>query len=484
MACNSHWLEKTLLRFPNLESEFNTDLNNTSIFDLDFTQITVSRDKFWWTCEKKHDWESTFANRIKDKKGRGCPFCSSQKLGADNNLEFVNPDLCKEWDYEKNYPLMPSQVMPWTKRRVWWLCPNGHSYKTRIMHRMNGHQCSKCSLRVSRPEIRLYTELKSIVPAVLWSCTVGKISCDIFFPHQKVVVHYDGVRWHKSKVEKDKNNVIQLESQGIYNIRVREYGLPRLFSTDILLDAKEEGLSVVKKVIVGLLKSEKFSKKENKSFEYYLEESILRNNEEYLTLVSNLPKPLLEKSLASTHPHLCLEWHPDKNHPITPEHVTFGSDKKVWWLCHQGHEWKVAVKARGTIMANGCPYCSNKVIGKYNNLELTHPHIFAEWDLDKNLDIEVKSISKSSEKKVWWKCSKQHSWEQRVSLRVSGFGCPKCHKSFPVPWTAEEERILLSNYSTVLCVENLSDLIPSHTLNAIKSRANRLGLYRQDNERL
>ena len=43
--------------------------------------------------------------------------------------------------------------------------------------------------------------------------------------------------------------------------------------------------------------------------------------------------------LATTRPQLTTEWDFNKNKAITPEEVTFGSDKKVWWLCKKGHSW-------------------------------------------------------------------------------------------------------------------------------------------------
>ena len=41
--------------------------------------------------------------------------------------------------------------------------------------------------------------------------------------------------------------------------------------------------------------------------------------------------------LASTSPELAAEWHPTKNGGLTPEMVTYGSEKNVWWKCELGH---------------------------------------------------------------------------------------------------------------------------------------------------
>ena len=38
----------------------------------------------------------------------------------------------------------------------------------------------------------------------------------------------------------------------------------------------------------------------------------------------------MSNSLATVHPELVAEWS-EKNLPLTPDSITFGSNKKVWW---------------------------------------------------------------------------------------------------------------------------------------------------------
>ena len=53
----------------------------------------------------------------------------------------------------------------------------------------------------------------------------------------------------------------------------------------------------------------------------------------------------MNNSLAEVHPELISEWS-EKNLPLTPNDITFGSNKKVWWRGACGHEWQASVKAR------------------------------------------------------------------------------------------------------------------------------------------
>ena len=47
-----------------------------------------------------------------------------------------------------------------------------------------------------------------------------------------------------------------------------------------------------------------------------------------------------DKKYVSDYPELVAEWHPANNGNLLAEDVSFGSDKKYWWLCQFGHEWK------------------------------------------------------------------------------------------------------------------------------------------------
>ena len=79
----------------------------------------------------------------------------------------------------------------------------------------------------------------------------------------------------------------------------------------------------------------------------------------------------MNNSLAEVRPELVPEWS-EKNLPLKPDEITFGSNKKVWWRGACGHEWQTSVKAR----SNGekCPICSGaRVIAGINDLATLEP---------------------------------------------------------------------------------------------------------------
>jgi hypothetical protein len=63
--------------------------------------------------------------------------------------------------------------------------------------------------------------------------------------------------------------------------------------------------------------------------------------------------------LATTHPDVATEWHPTKNGDLTPDKVTAGSDRLVWWKCTKGpeHEWQAKIGHRARL-SSGCPRCN------------------------------------------------------------------------------------------------------------------------------
>ena len=51
----------------------------------------------------------------------------------------------------------------------------------------------------------------------------------------------------------------------------------------------------------------------------------------------------MSNTLQGVHPELVSEWS-DKNLPLTPDKITFGSNKRVWWKGSCGHECKQALR--------------------------------------------------------------------------------------------------------------------------------------------
>mgnify|MGYP000687113735 FL=1 len=149
----------------------------------------------------------------------------------------------------------------------------------------------------------------------------------------------------------------------------------------------------------------------------------------------------MNNNLAEVHPELVSEWS-EKNLLLTPDGITFGSNKKVWWKGTCGHEWQASVKAR----SNGekCPICSGaRVIAGINDLQTTHPEIASEWS-EKNLPLKPDEVNAKSRKNVWWRCGKcGNEWKSVINARVKGTVCPVC-----------AEREVLAGYNDLATTDN------------------------------
>ena len=168
----------------------------------------------------------------------------------------------------------------------------------------------------------------------------------------------------------------------------------------------------------------------------YLKGNRFRNDAEYREMISYLPGPPPEKSLAYLYPKLKEEWNYKENEPLKPESFWPGSGMKVWWMCEKKHEWKAVVRSRTS--GSRCPRCARHIAGeklhlyalnKSGSLAEKYPELAKEWHPTKNGDLTPHDVTPGTDSKVWWKCkvNPKHEWKSRVSHRVNGSGCPKCN---------------------------------------------------------
>jgi hypothetical protein len=148
---------------------------------------------------------------------------------------------------------------------------------------------------------------------------------------------------------------------------------------------------------------------------------------------------IVENTIAKVAPELAEEWNYEKNGSRTPDNTPPQTGKKVWWKCKKGHEWEESVQYR-YVENMKCPFCSGRwVIPGENDLITLYPHIAAEWDYDKNRDIDIRSIKIGSMKKVWWICHKcKYNWiAQVVSRTKQNTGCPHCNGRCSMPGVSD-----------------------------------------------
>jgi len=129
--------------------------------------------------------------------------------------------------------------------------------------------------------------------------------------------------------------------------------------------------------------------------------------------------------LATVNPELAAEWDYSKNAPLTPQQVTAGSGKVVFWLCVQGHSSSSSINNRQH--GRKCAFCAgSRVIPGETDLATIYPLLASEWDYPRNHPLEPKDVFPKSSQKVSWVCPNNHSYSAIISSRSNGTGCPYC----------------------------------------------------------
>ena len=79
------------------------------------------------------------------------------------SLLFSNPEVAKEWNYEKNGNLKPEHFAENSNKKVWWKCSKGHEWQATIASRNKLHGCPYCSGRFA---IKGENDLQAVNPTL------------------------------------------------------------------------------------------------------------------------------------------------------------------------------------------------------------------------------------------------------------------------------------------------------------------------------
>jgi very-short-patch-repair endonuclease len=353
--------------------------------DLRAENFTYGSDKtVWWLCPKKckegclHEYEMTIYSKI---KGSNCKFCCKprKQYCIHETIIYTHPEIAKQWHPTKNGDLKPQQFTFGSHKKVWWLCE-----KT----------CTEGCKHEWESFINRRTGLSKLCP---FCCTPQQRYCEhktnITLTHHEI-----SKQWHPTK-------------NG---------------------DLKPEQFTSGSGILVWWL-CEKTCP-EGCKHEW---ESIIQNRTTHNQgcPFCCLPKKstCIHESLTYSHPEIAKQWHPTKNGDLKPQQFTFGSHKKVWWLCEKtcpegcNHEWDTSIYQRCG-QNTGCPYCYGRVVCIHNSIKYTHPEIAKQWHPTKNGDLISEKFSFGSDKQIWWinlEC--KHEWLSNINNRCAkNSGCPFC----------------------------------------------------------
>lgn len=398
-----------------------------------------SGKRAWWLCsEGGHEWEAQICSRA---AGSGCKACATQQLAVTSakprrgrSLAEQDAELAAQWHPTRNRDLTPADVTGNSGNTVWWQCARGHEWRAMINNRAKARGCPKCTLwGTSVEEIRLRHELLSAgVPIevehpAIPSAEGRPLSCDMVVPAWNVVVEFDGNRFHQTLegYKKDRRKTEALKNAGWTVIRVRE-DLEPIGSQDVIVAKFSSEVDRAKAVLIRL---DQLGYRAERHEEYIAAEAA------WATAIADdeIRRPR-RRSLALELPALAAEWDLVKNAPLTPEHVTFGSGQKAWWLCPVcDNSWHAVIGSRAN--GSGCPKCGREASLRGRSqpkpgqsLADLHPDVAAEWHPDLNGQLAPNAVTRASSKNVWWLCPAcALEYQMVVSKRtVRGSRCPRC----------------------------------------------------------
>jgi hypothetical protein len=276
-----------------------------------------------------------------------------RKATETNNLKVLHPEVVEEWHPTKNGELKPEQLLPGSGKKVWWLCKLGHEWCTDVYRRSYGGQCPYCRGMHASKDYNL-ARVKPQLAAQWHPNKNGHLTPSQVTPGSDRKVWWKCEKGHEWET-------------AVYNRKT--YGCPEC----------------------SRIKSKGKRKK---------------------------------ITLREARADLVEEWHPVKNGELTPDDVTYGSRKNVWWICELGHEWRQLVKVRS--LGQQCPYCSGIRPSEQYNLQVVNPELAKQWHPTKNGSLTPEQVTPGSEKYIWWVCEKGHVWDAMIYDRSSGGSCPYC----------------------------------------------------------
>lgn len=405
--------------YPRLASEWDYSKNLKPPYEY----MPNSGKKVWWICAKGHNWEATIDSRA---CGNGCKYCAGQAvILGENDLKTLYPRLAEEWDYERNYPLTPLQIMPGSGKKIWWKCKYGHSWCVSPNNRTSQYSnCPVCSSErgTSFPEQAIFYYVNKIIPAKN-RYIINGIEIDIYVPSLKLGIEYDGIYFHNSKEsdEREQKKNLFCRKMGIRLIRVKETRLDLPKEEDIIYRKIGKKSTSLESVILEILQILATSYDVNvSSINVNLKYDDVEIYNQYISLDK-------KDSIVLHNPKLLNEWDFDKNININPNTISYGSSKKVWWLCPLGHSYKASVSHRTDLKSpTFCPICAGQqILTGYNDLATKRPDLMSEWDFKLNA-VSPSELSPNSSKKMNWICPKGHSYLAAITKRNNGCKCPVC----------------------------------------------------------
>ena len=395
---------------PELAKEWNYEKNG----DLTPNDIVAgSNKKVWWKCNKGHEWETSPNNRNRTN----CPYCANLKVWPGfNDLASQYPDVAKMWNYEKNYTLLPTDVVCGSGKKVWWKCDKNHEWKAPVVAVVKGHGCPVCK---NRRVISGVNDLKTTNPELAseWNYEKnGDLTPDQIIAGSPKTVWWkckNGHEWQASIVSRNKGHYCPICDTNKHT---------SLAEKTFVFYLRQSGVIVEENKRIGRKELDIYLPKYNTGIEYdgehyHTDPKKDQSKNDYCKENGIQLIRIREPKLPDLNGCKCIKIHKltnDLDYLILPIQELFSL---------LNIKSKVVINPKEDLQAIHQLFQLGE---RKESIAKTHPNLAAEWDYKKNT-LSPEMVSQGQHYKAWWICKKcGYRWEAQVYSRCAGAGCPNC----------------------------------------------------------
>ena len=385
---------------------------------------TGSSKKVWWKCNNGHEWSANISNR---NKGRGCPYCSGKRLlPGKNDLASVQPNVAKEWNFEKNDDVVPEEVFAYSNKKYWWICPKGHEWQASPNARSKCN-CPYCGHQLVLPG---YNDLATLRPDLLSEWNYSKNDPIITPDH---VMQFSNLKvWWKCKI-------CGYDWEAKINNRSNGTGCPNCKDDHKVSESERIIYYYVKQYFDDAMISFRpkwLNKKEIDIFIPSLQLAIEYDGEVWHKNPEKdiqKTKTILEKGifLVRFREQKCPELH-DGSYQISVFSNTYNYSRLTYPIMQLfdfiNTRYNMDIKYCIDLESDALNILSLTAKNKESkSLLVNYPDLASEWNYELNNYLKPENVLPGSNKNVWWKCKTcEYTWKSTIANRVSGKGCAVC----------------------------------------------------------
>lgn len=277
-------------------------------------------------------------------------------------LQITHPEIAAQYDTERN--LIPlEKISPSSRKVVYWICKRkSHVWRGQVARVVNGRSCPECFGQGASEKYNLKTEFPQVLGEWNYECNDKDPS---FFASgsRKKVWWRCKKKGHHFRMPIYRRTVGSKNSRGKLYIYSCPFCSGQAACNDNCLATIRPDIAKEWHPIKNTITPHDITSGSGKrvwwicsrGHEWEVRISSRICNSSGCPFCSNR-RVCNDNCLASTHPHIAKEW--NLKNKLKSTEVTYGSERKVWWLCKKEHEYKARIKDR-TYHAKptGCPIC-------------------------------------------------------------------------------------------------------------------------------